>query len=340
VKGQASIDPWLQEIRRWRYREVIPITTWHLALEGAENTRQTVTLPVRWGGYDQTVWWYQKITIPVTWNQPKIAIRMDIPEGLVFLNQQVYQGIDVHHPEILLPTEMGSELVIAIQAYSGRKQELNECRFSELVWINPEAEQLYTWLEHLVGMRDEYSWAAQSLAEVMEYMNQRELPISECMAQLVHALSSHAAPQTTPTIHLIGHSHIDVVWLWTLQETRRKLARTFTTALHLMQEFPDFCFLQGQAQLYVYVQQDYPEIYQQIKTQVQAGRWQIEGAVWVEPDGNLINGESWVRQLVYGQRFWQQEFHMFCGYRIRLGITGICRSCCNKSGCNIFLRLN
>jgi alpha-mannosidase len=312
VKGQASIDPWLQEIRRWRYREVIPITTWHLALEGAENTRQTVTLPVRWGGYDQTVWWYQKITIPVTWNQPKIAIRMDIPEGLVFLNQQVYQGIDVHHPEILLPTEMGSELVIAIQAYSGRKQELNECRFSELVWINPEAEQLYTWLEHLVGMRDEYSWAAQSLAEVMEYMNQRELPISECMAHLVHALSRYAAPQTTPTIHLIGHSHMDVVWLWTLQETRRKLARTFGAALNLMQEFPDFCFLQGQAQLYAYVQQDYPEIYQRIKTQVQAGRWQIEGAVWVEPDGNLINGESWVRQLVYGQRFWQQEFQHIC----------------------------
>ncbi len=308
---REKISQLLLEINRLRYLEIIELSTWQIRSENKQKHWQQINVPAAWGRYDQTVWWRKNVTLPLTWANQKIALRMDIPEGLVFINHQVYQGIDTNHSDIILPVNIAPEFTIQIQAYGGRKHELSECKFSELVVINPEAEKLHTWLEHLFAISDDYIWAQKSLANLMEYINNK-LNISELIMQLSRELNAQSEPQSTPKIHLIGHSHIDIVWLWTLKETRRKLARTFTTALNLIQEFPDFYFMQGQAQLYAYFKQDYPEIYQHIQAQVKAGRWQIEGAVWVEPDGNLIGGESWVRQLIYGQRFFQQEFNISC----------------------------
>ncbi|MEN9215695.1 MAG: glycoside hydrolase family 38 C-terminal domain-containing protein [Gloeomargarita sp. HHBFW_bins_162] len=309
---QEKINCLLSEINRLRYPEILELKTWEIQLECSKNHRQVVTIPTVWGGYDQTVWWQKKVTLPPTWTGQKMALRMDIPEGLVFLNNQPYQGIDTNHQEIILPERITPEFTLEIQAYSGRKQELNECKFSELVIINPPADKLYTWLEHLLAMSDHYIWVAKSLENLVKYVTDHELNIDKLTEQLLNNIHTYLESKVTPEIHLIGHSHIDVVWLWTLKETRRKLARTFTTSLNLIQEFSEFLFMQGQAQLYAYFKQDYPELYQQIQHQVQSGRWQIEGAVWVEPDGNLINGESWVRQLVYGQRFFQEEFGVTC----------------------------
>ncbi|MCS7030461.1 MAG: glycosyl hydrolase-related protein [Gloeomargarita sp. SKYG116] len=302
----------LQSIQHLAYPAILPLSEWQIAAEGSENLWQTVTIPATWGGYDQTIWWQRHITLPPAWRSPKIALRMDIPEGLVFLNHQPYCGIDTHHQEVLLPPGLEPELYIQIQAYSGRKPEPNQCQFSELVTIDPVAEKLYTWLEHLWSVSESNDWIKASLLRWIDTIDDTEIDMAKWLETLQDFLRAHTVAPATPHIHLIGHSHIDVVWLWTHQETRRKVGRTFSTALHLMREFPEFCFCQSQAQLYAYCKQDYPELYRQIQNQVQAGRWQVEGAVWVEPDGNLISGESWVRQLVYGQRFFQQEFGVTC----------------------------
>ncbi|WAS04980.1 glycosyl hydrolase-related protein [Gloeomargaritales cyanobacterium VI4D9] len=312
MNGQEKIQALLTEISRLQYPERYELNTWQIAPEEEPDNLQDIKIPTAWGGYDQTIWWYKKVTLPPTWTNQKIALRMDIPEGLVFINNQAYHGIDTNHPEIILPAEIFPEFTIQIQAYSGRKQEPNLCQFSELVKVYPEAEKVYAWLEHLLAMSDDYAWVAKSLANLANHSSGKELNFSELNAQLFHNLRINLESEAAPQIHLIGHSHIDIIWLWTLKETRRKLARTFTTALHLIQEFPDFNFMQGQAQLYVYLQQDYPELYQRIESQVRLKKWHIEGAVWVEPDGNLINGESWVRQLIYGKRFFQQEFNTKC----------------------------
>ncbi|MEN9214553.1 MAG: glycoside hydrolase family 38 C-terminal domain-containing protein [Gloeomargarita sp. DG02_4_bins_56] len=312
MNGRETIDYLLEEIKQLCYSEILDLHTWQIALEEPGNNYKEVTIPNAWGGYDQTVWWQKKVILPPKWLGQKIALRMDIPEGLVFINNRPYQGIDTHHQEIILPRDITPEFTIQIQAYSGRKQEPSVCQFSHLVVINSEAEQLYTWLEHLLAMSDDFIWAKKSLEYLAEYRINHELNLPELAKQLLANIPNNSPTKAQPHIHLIGHSHIDVVWLWTLQETRRKVARTFSTALHLIREFPEFYFMQGQAQLYAYCRQDYPEIYRQIQAQVQAGRWQIEGAVWVEPDGNLINGESWARQLIYGQRFFQQEFGITC----------------------------
>ncbi|CAM3745647.1 alpha-mannosidase [Deinococcus frigens] len=107
---------------------------------------------------------------------------------------------------------------------------------------------------------------------------------------------------------LTGHAHIDLAWLWPLNETRRKIRRTFATVLSLMERYPDFTFNQSSAQIYAYVEQDDPALFARIQQRVAEGRWDVVGGMWVEPDGNLISGESWARQLLYGQRYFRSRF--------------------------------
>jgi alpha-mannosidase len=105
-----------------------------------------------------------------------------------------------------------------------------------------------------------------------------------------------------------GHAHIDMAWLWPLAQTRRKAGRTFHTVLHLMEEFPKFHFSQSQAQLYDYVRQDYPNLFEAVKRQIAEGKWEPFGGMWVEADCNLSGGESLARQLLLGQTFFRSHF--------------------------------
>ena len=109
-------------------------------------------------------------------------------------------------------------------------------------------------------------------------------------------------------VWLTGHAHIDLAWLWPLEETRRKARRTFYTVTSLMNRYPEFRFNQSSAQVYSWIEQDDPELFETIRAQVQAGRWEPIGGMWVEPDGNLLAGESWVRQLLFGQRYFLSRF--------------------------------
>jgi len=113
---------------------------------------------------------------------------------------------------------------------------------------------------------------------------------------------------TNLTLSVIGHSHLDLAWLWPIRETKRKGARTFSTVMHFFDKYPDYKFVQSQAQLYDWIKEEYPELYKKIKTKVKEGKWEANGAMWVEPDCNMPSGESFVRQVLYAQRFFQDEF--------------------------------
>ena len=106
----------------------------------------------------------------------------------------------------------------------------------------------------------------------------------------------------------VGHTHIDLAWLWTAQQAVEKGERSFQTVLKLMDEYPEYTFLQSQPQLYQAIKEQYPELYQAIKEKIKSGRWEVEGAMWVEADCNLTSGESLVRQILYGKRFIKEEF--------------------------------
>jgi alpha-mannosidase len=110
------------------------------------------------------------------------------------------------------------------------------------------------------------------------------------------------------TISCIGHTHIDVAWLWTLAQTKEKAQRSFSTVINLLDRYDDYIFLSSQPQLYQYVKKNAPEIYAQIKERIAEGRWEPEGGMFVEADCNLASGEALVRQFLYGKRFFKQEF--------------------------------
>jgi alpha-mannosidase len=109
-------------------------------------------------------------------------------------------------------------------------------------------------------------------------------------------------------VALTGHAHIDLAWLWPYDETRRKLRRTFHTALGLLARSPDFRFNQSTAHYYAEIERDDPDLFAAIKQRVAEGRWEPIGGMWVEPDTNMPTGESLVRQLLYGQGYFERTF--------------------------------
>ena len=109
-------------------------------------------------------------------------------------------------------------------------------------------------------------------------------------------------------ISAIGHAHIDLAWLWPLRETIRKGARTFSTVLRNMEKYPDYVFGASQPQLYAWMKDKYPNLYKKIKDKIAEGRWEAQGGMWVEADTNVTSGESLVRQILYGQEFFREEF--------------------------------
>ena len=111
---------------------------------------------------------------------------------------------------------------------------------------------------------------------------------------------------------LVGHTHIDLAWLWRYEHTMDKVLRSFATEIKLMEEYPRHRFMSSQAQLYEYVKQQTPEMYEKIRELVKTGRWEIEGAMWCEPDMNLVSGESIIRQILYGKDFFRKEFGVDC----------------------------
>ena len=110
------------------------------------------------------------------------------------------------------------------------------------------------------------------------------------------------------TTILIGHTHIDCAWLWTLEQTREKVQRSFATVVELMKHYPEYKFMSSQPLLYRKLKEEAPELYEEVKKLVKEGRWEVEGSMWVEADCNLTSGESLVRQVLYGKRFFMEEF--------------------------------
>ncbi|TVP60307.1 MAG: alpha-mannosidase [Nodularia sp. (in: Bacteria)] len=111
-----------------------------------------------------------------------------------------------------------------------------------------------------------------------------------------------------PKIYLLGHAHLDLAWLWPVSDTWKAAQNTFESVLKLQAEFPELIFCHSTPALYAWVEEHRPDLFGEIQAQVGAGRWEVVGGMWVEPELNLISGESIVRQLLYGQRYIQAKF--------------------------------
>ena len=319
---KSHIHPLTLPLSEWKLKEGDIANGGSVSLN--DTTWWNYTIPAPWGGYDKTAWFRKRLTIPEEFSGKCIGLLFDLQEALLYINGKPYQGIDKHHQEVLLTTKARSNqsFQLALEAYSGRKRELSTFNGAHLVVINPVARSLFNSLSALHDLEKLLGPNSPETKEVKELIRQtliflkyfkpegEEYPnaIGRAHNFLMRVLQTEFKSSIAGTVHLVAQSHIDVVWLWRLRETRKKCARTFSTALRLMEEFPEFNFTQSQALLYQMTKESYPDVYKEIKARVAEGRWQAVGSMWVEPDCNLPNGESLVRQVLHGKRFFKSEF--------------------------------
>lgn len=216
-------------------------------------------------------------------------------------------GLDVNHREILLTecAEGGERFEILLQAFSG-DNNFSLHMDSEIKILDSEIETYYYDLAvpyqvaRLLPETDENrTLIIRCLDQSLRRLDLRRAYSREFYDSLKDAekyiqeefYDKYCGRQEVPTIYCVGHTHIDVAWLWTLGVTRDKAVRSFTTVLELMKNYPEYIFMSSQPQLYEYVKENAPEIYEEIRAKIREGRWEAEGGMWLEADCNISSGE-------------------------------------------------
>lgn len=247
----------------------------------------------------------------------------DNPQFLVYLGGEIVCGMDMNHHEVCVceSARAGEQLRIGLYAYSNSTAETDYLRLSVKVKY-PEVEQLYYDYKVLLEGAELLREEDVERAGIFRLLNQAANQLELRRGKETEFLSSvqkvrlwlednyfRAARAVEPvTVHSIGHTHIDVAWKWPLRQTKEKAVRSFATVLQLMERYPEYRFMSSQPQLYQFVKEEEPALYERIKERIAQGRWEPEGSMWLEPDCNLISGESMVRQILYGKAFFRQEF--------------------------------
>ena len=290
----------------------------------------------RWYGKDTYYWFRAQFTVPQSMDQKCIFLKIHTqieewddgrnPQFLLFVDGQAVQGQDMNHREVRLTdcAEAGRTYTLDLQAYTG----ILHNEFSLKVTAAETDLALMKLYYDLKAPADAYRYnrmpegrTRSLLVEALNgAVNQLDLrtPHSKAFDESVATAQSYIDAHLYQNPELcghdeliascIGHTHIDVAWWWTVSQTREKTARSFSTVLKLMDEYPDYKFMSSQPQLYVFLKERYPEVYAKLKQRVKEGRWIPEGGMWLEADCNLTSGESLVRQFLYGKKFFKDEF--------------------------------
>lgn len=252
-------------------------------------------------------------------------------ESLLYVNGTPYQGVDTFHNEVLFTGIKERNVRLTFHVWTGLGSAENisgyyhQLKQAELVYLHEAADELYFYAEAITKTIPLLGEENTDRTDLMMALDRAFYEIdwdeSEYFYESVeHALAVLKAEladmpkNSSVTIYGIGHTHIDLAWLWRLKHTREKAQRSFSTVMHLMEEYDDYVFLQSQPQLYQFVKEDNPKLYARIKEKVKENKWEPEGGMWVEADCNLISGESLVRQFLYGIQFIQEEFGKKCEY--------------------------
>lgn len=292
----------------------------------------------RWGGHDRTTWFHAAIETPDAWlaqlaeGERAVVLRLLLgqgsefgwPEGLLYVNGRLQQGINRHHADVLLRADdiHRGELTFDVRAWSGMLPDDHRIELAEIALLDRPTERVYHLLRagaDLVDTLDEGDPLCYALASALDaaYDTVNLSPagfypsIRVAVAQLetdLHELSQLYQPASRPVVTAIGHGHLDVAWLWQTRHTREKAARTFSIATALMDAYPEYVFLHTTPQVFAWLKDDNPALYQRVRSRIEEGRFEAAGAMWVESDCNLVSGESLVRQIQYGQRFLREEF--------------------------------
>ena len=249
-------------------------------------------------------------------------------EGLIYVNGSPYCETGSYHEEVIFPTELaGTKVELAIRLWAGLEgggvptPQTHQFKQAEIAILDETADDFYyssraavetvRVLDENDSVRRELLTAIDRAHLAIDWRKPSSEAFYESLKKALAVWNEEVSKisYTSPvTVHTVGHSHIDVAWLWQLKHTREKAARTFSTMCTLMEQYPEFTFIQSQPQLYDYIKTDYPDIYERIQKTVKSGNWEPNGAMWVEADCNISSGEALVRQILNGQRFFKEEF--------------------------------
>lgn len=300
-----------------------------------------------------TYFFRQKLEIPAAWLNGHIGLIFESGgEGLLRINGASYQGLDRNHTFVTLrPGRDSRELELEIELFDPIPEPVDPLNQqaviqppitsirSGLALVNRAVQSLmYTvtivrdssillpeqdfrrtrLIEALYHAMDQFV----SLSEAEVYNGEAVEHIEKDLKERIQEIGGNAEG----TLHMVGQSHIDIAWLWPVRETVRKASRTFSTVDALMDEYPQYRYAQSQPQLFAYLKDNDPELYERVKERIREGRWELVGGMWVEPDLNIPSGESLMRQMLYGQRFYQEEFGMTSNIEWLPDTFGYCAS--------------
>ncbi|MGB0111718.1 MAG: glycoside hydrolase family 38 C-terminal domain-containing protein [Ilumatobacteraceae bacterium] len=194
-------------------------------------------------------------------------------------------------------------------------RQLYRFRTAALVVVDPEAEALAYDIEVLDGVMRTLSLSDPRRARLLRTLAatlDRIPDVAAARRTIAPALAEDFGDAVRHRSAAIGHAHIDTAWLWPLRETKRKCTRTFASAVALMDDYPEYVFAASSAQHYAWIEERHPDLFDKITERVERGQWEPVGGMWVEADMNLPSGESLVRQIVFGQRYFEEKFGRRC----------------------------
>ncbi len=289
------------------------------APEGAVWYRRWITVPPTLNGYDLTGTrlWFQFVAYG---NGP-------IPQIVYFNGRRVAMGDDLEPIILLDPVKSGDKVLIAVKLL----QTVDKKHFDRAIIrvdfasSRPSPLDLLQEIESVMAIapslgaksysvEEEVARAARAVdLDALSAARQRPFDAS---LKSAHSLLLDVKPELRQTsIRLTGNSHIDAAWLWPWTETVDVVRHTFGTALQLMDEYPQYTYTQSAAAYNQWMEEKYLTLHQQIVDRVKEGRWEMVGGMWVEPDLNMPDGESLVRQLLIGKRYFKEKF----GVDVRIG---------------------
>lgn len=345
---ERKLDRRITEIREYSYREVTALEEFAARedRQGVVNPEvptefegwNKIHTGDRWSGRDRYLWLHKEITIPESWKGKRAVGIFDFGntgagnnsgfEAMCYINEKPYQGVDVNHKEVFFPEELyGKTFRLTFRLWSGlegggvpREQE-HRINRADLAYLDEKVDDFYYMgmlvLDTVQNLSDTdpvkfelrnaldeacllIDWAYPGSGEFYESVHQAD--------DLLNEKIDGMKKDSLVKVKCVGHTHIDMAWLWRLKHTHEKASRSFSTVLRMMEMFPEYIFLQTQPQLYEYIKEDFPEIYEEIKKRVKEGRWEVDGGMWVEADCNLTSGESLTRQILIGSKFIKDEF--------------------------------
>jgi len=338
---QNWIERHIERLAAFCLHDPIPLTDWDYkrsklvgpaSYEPVDADWSAIRLGETWGGPGVTAHFRRRITIPESHAGGNACLDIDLDGGETQLsvNGRLWQGLDRFRSLAPLGEHAvaGAELLLEMEAFvinypydkrSGDERDLHTFKRAELVLRDSVIEAC---LFDFSLSFDAYMhlWETDSETELEEYLlhclesacrllgpefrsreHAREVAAaaSELLRERVFQCSRFRRPGL---INAHAHSHLDIVYLWPVKETLRKNGRTVSNALSLLREYPDYVYSQSQPWLYEKLGEHYPALLAEVKSMIDAGRWEAVGATYVEPDGNLPGAESWVRQILFGKR--------------------------------------